>query len=259
MARITRKTQKTFGVSAGATGITEYGTPAAGSAVYSTDPDDIQTTEWETGWAAAALAGTEIPTFQDFNAIHYVATRQIGYLLQEGVPEYGAGTEYHEFSVVKKSGTYELYGSKTDANTGNALPSQTDNTDWQYLGSLAELVNVGGDLPVGTIYMNTSDSTNPATLLGYGTWVAIQDRMIIGASGTYAAGSTGGSATTTQTTTTLAAHTHGINRATANTGTGAMAGSAPVGVFDTTTSTGSGSAMTTISPYYAAYTWRRTA
>jgi hypothetical protein len=139
MAKITRKTQKVFGESAGATGIIEYGSAAAGSPVPTTDPDSIQTTAWETGWAAAALAGTEIPSFQDFNGIHFVATRQIGYLLQEGLAEYDAGTEYHANSIVKKSGTYELYGSITNSNTGNALPSQADNANWKYLGDLTDV------------------------------------------------------------------------------------------------------------------------
>ena len=30
--------------------------------------------------------------------------------------------------------------------------------------------------PVGSVYMNASDSTNPATLLGFGTWVAFGAR-----------------------------------------------------------------------------------
>jgi len=142
MAKITRKTQKVFGSSAGATGIVEYGSPAAGLPVYDTDPDNIQTSAWETGWAAAALSGTEIPTFQDFNGIHFVATRQIGYLLQEGIAEYDAGTEYHTNSIVKKSGTYELYGSIINSNTGNALPSAVDNANWKYLGDLSDLVDI---------------------------------------------------------------------------------------------------------------------
>lgn len=143
MAKIPRKTQKIFGSSAGATGITEYGSPASGTPVYDTDLDNIQTVVWGTGWSGAALAGTEIPTFQDFNAIHFVATNQIGYLLQEGIAEYDAGTEYHTNSIVKKTGTYEIYGSKVNANTGNALPAAVDDANWQYLGSLANLVNAG--------------------------------------------------------------------------------------------------------------------
>lgn len=145
MAKIDRKTQKIFGSGAGGTGITKYGTPAGGSAEFSTDLDEIQTADWLIGWAAAALAGTEIPTFQDFNAIHYVFANQIGYMLQEGIAEYDAATEYYINSIVKKTGTYELYGSKIDTNVGNALPAAVDDANWQFLGDLAALVNAGSN------------------------------------------------------------------------------------------------------------------
>ena len=49
--------------------------------------------------------------------------------------------------------------------------------------------------PVGSIYMNASNGTNPATLFGFGTWVAFgEGKMLLGESSSYAAGSTGGSA-----------------------------------------------------------------
>lgn len=116
-------------------------------------------------------------------------------------------------------------------------------------------------LPVGSIYHNDEVSTNPATLLGYGVWTAIQDRVIIGASGTYAAKSTGGSATTTQTESTMAAHTHSVSTYDNSGATGPRAAGVNTGNSGSisTNSTGGGSAMTTISPYYAAYTWRRAA
>ena len=35
--------------------------------------------------------------------------------------------------------------------------------------------------PVGSVYMNASNSTNPATLLGFGTWVALgEGRVLVG-------------------------------------------------------------------------------
>lgn len=134
------------------------------------------------------------------------------------------------------------------------------------------------ELPVGSLYMNSSDATNPGTLLGYGTWVAIQDAMIIGASGTYPAGTTGGSATTTPTTATTASHDHRLkstdNGETVNYGFGDSGnrGQTVCGISsgtkafysvggtgdDLMENTGSGSAATTLSPYYAAYIWRRT-
>lgn len=62
--------------------------------------------------------------------------------------------------------------------------------------------------PVGSIYMSVTN-TSPATLFG-GTWVAMTDKFLIGASGTYAAGSTGGSTTHNHTS---AAHSHALSDA----------------------------------------------
>ena len=49
--------------------------------------------------------------------------------------------------------------------------------------------------PVGSIYMSVSD-TSPATFLG-GTWERIQDKFLLAAGSTYAAGAAGGSTTNT--------------------------------------------------------------
>lgn len=51
--------------------------------------------------------------------------------------------------------------------------------------------------PVGSIYVSTN-STNPETLFG-GTWARIQDTFLLMAGSTYAAGTTGGSATMSHT------------------------------------------------------------
>lgn len=55
--------------------------------------------------------------------------------------------------------------------------------------------------PISSVYINVSNSTNSATLLGFGTWERVgTGRVIIDANSTYAAGSIGGSATHTHTT-----------------------------------------------------------
>jgi hypothetical protein len=48
--------------------------------------------------------------------------------------------------------------------------------------------------PVGSIYTNASNSTNPATLLGFGTWVLFANGRVLVAydGGTFTAGSYGG-------------------------------------------------------------------
>lgn len=62
--------------------------------------------------------------------------------------------------------------------------------------------------PVGSLYMSIN-STSPAILFG-GSWAAIENRMIIGASSTYAVGNTGGSATTTISSANLPTHVHSV-------------------------------------------------
>lgn len=76
--------------------------------------------------------------------------------------------------------------------------------------------------PVGSIYSNYSNSTNPATLLGFGTWVAIGATMLAGYQAADAnfgtPGGTGGSRDaivvnhthTASSSVTDPAHTHGV-------------------------------------------------
>jgi len=143
--------------------------------------------------------------------------------------------------------------------------------------------------PVGAIFLSTV-STNPSTLLGFGTWVAYgTGRMLISQDATYPAGTTGGSATTTlitanlpshshsaTTTSTDGGHTHGSSIGSgfiSNGGPESLAGgpnlpfgrpsataSGNASITSTTTigNTGSGTAVTTISPYISVYMWNRT-
>lgn len=60
--------------------------------------------------------------------------------------------------------------------------------------------------PVGSVYMSVN-STSPATLFG-GTWERIQDRFLLAAGTSYAAGATGGEASHTLSTSEIPSHTH---------------------------------------------------
>ena len=65
--------------------------------------------------------------------------------------------------------------------------------------------------PIGSIYMNYSDNTSPASQLG-GTWTQISSGQFLLSTGTsYTFGSTGGSATVTLTTNQIPSHTHNTN------------------------------------------------
>ena len=167
--------------------------------------------------------------------------------------------------------------------TGTIAVTQTAGNNTTAIATTA-FVTAGlqAAYPVGAIFLSTV-STNPSTLLGFGTWVAYgSGRMLISQDATYTAGSTGGSATTTLITANLPAHTHTAtvtdpghththNAQQNNAGhqlagggsntvvpTAATINSATTGITVTNSSTGSGTAVSTISPYIAVYMWNRT-
>jgi hypothetical protein len=117
--------------------------------------------------------------------------------------------------------------------------------------------------PIGSIYMSVS-STSPAALFG-GTWSALEGRMLIGADGTYAAGSTGGAATHTLAVTEMPSHSH-IQQGTFNTTPQAYVMPAmnatngtEVATNTSTAAQGGGLAHNNMPPYLSVYMWKRTA
>jgi hypothetical protein len=121
--------------------------------------------------------------------------------------------------------------------------------------------------PVGSIYISTL-STNPNTLLGFGTWEAFATgRVLLGAGtsdATYTAGSTGGTSTHTLITAEMPAHTHSVE----TWGDSGAAGNkvyrtgspnVQVDVAAAALSTGGGGAHNNMPPYVVIYIWKRTA
>lgn len=115
------------------------------------------------------------------------------------------------------------------------------------------------DHPVGSLYIS-ENATSPAELYG-GTWERIEGKFIMGASDSYPAGSTGGSATHTQTVDEIAPHKHiynGYNKV--GNGTPYLSGGDSAWEQEIPTSdTGGGKPMDIFNPYYSAYIWRRVA
>lgn len=115
------------------------------------------------------------------------------------------------------------------------------------------------DHPVGSLYIS-ENATSPAELYG-GTWERIEGKFIMGASDTYPAGSTGGSATHTQTVDEIAPHKHyynGYNKV--GNGTPYLSGGDSAWEQEIPTSdTGGGKPMDILNPYYSMYIWRRVA
>ena len=139
--------------------------------------------------------------------------------------------------------------------------------------------------PVGSIYTNAAVSTNPATLLGFGTWSAFgAGRFMVGLDATNTAfdtaQETGGSANAIVVNHTHSAtssvsdpghnHTVGIQTKTVdqNAGASSLAGAGTtttstattgISVSTSVSSTGSSGTNANLPPYIVVYMWRRTA
>jgi hypothetical protein len=125
--------------------------------------------------------------------------------------------------------------------------------------------------PVGSIYTNATNSTNPATLIGFGTWVAFGAGKVpvgIDASDTDfdTAEETGGSKTHTLTTSEMPSHSHAYTKAIHPSGSGAeqnQSGGAEdrtnFNGTDNTGLTGGGQSHNNLQPYVVVYMWKRTA
>jgi len=166
------------------------------------------------------------------------------------------------------SGVGELvYTTEADADiqiTSVAGINAAAMTGVYAAANVASIATIGALLyPVGSIYANASDATNPGTLLGFGTWVAIEEEVIAGfkSGGTFDPVGTlsEGEETHVLIEAELAAHTHvvaggaGTGQTTANTKEAADT-SRPT----TSASAGSDTAHNNIQPTYVAYLWRRT-
>ncbi len=267
MAKIFRKLQKIFALDAANNG--QFGSAQLGTKVLSSDVDTLQAlSAWDNGWLDAVVSPQTLPTLEEMQATNYVNTYQLKYLFQEGIPEYLSTEKYFQNSIVKKAGTYQLYGSTVDDNIGNAL---TDPTKWVFLVDLSNISPLVPLLeavyPIGSLYMNKTVSTNPNVIFGFGTWAAITDKFIVAHGSTYT--STGGAATVTLSTGNLPASSLGFTLPiyTASPGVtnrigggGPSSGGSPVGSYTgTTNNMGSGTAFDIIPPYQAAYIWERTA
>jgi len=125
--------------------------------------------------------------------------------------------------------------------------------------------------PIGSIYINATDNTNPATLLGFGTWTAFgAGRVPVGfnASDTNfdTAEETGGAKTHTLTADEMPAHTHGATVAPSGAWDPEPAVQVLTYFYESgttygylTTSAGGGGAHNNLQPYITVYMWKRTA
>ena len=128
--------------------------------------------------------------------------------------------------------------------------------------------------PVGTVIINYSSSSSPASKVG-GTWLQITDgRFLLASGGSYALGTTGGESTHVLTISEMPSHTHTIYNTESNSECSAYVpqnGNSLWGSADATFSgwggvskgliqtAGSGTAHNNMPPYRVVSMWRRTA
>ena len=175
--------------------------------------------------------------------------------------------------------------------TGTTGVTQSTSDDSTKLATTAFVQDIAALVkdalfPIGSIYTNSSVSTNPATLLGFGTWSAFAaSRVMVGFDSTNAlfdtAEETGGSANaivvththTATSTVTDAGHDHSTVVTVA--GGGSRGGGQSIGgasasntstkettgitVATTNASTGSSGTNANYQPYITVYMWKRTA
>jgi hypothetical protein len=177
------------------------------------------------------------------------------------------------------TGTTSTTFANLTTNVTGTLPLANGGTGVTSLAALGNLF-----YPVGSIYTNASSSTNPGSLLGFGTWTAFgAGRVMVGFNSGNAlfdtAEETGGSAdavlvshTHTASTDTVGNHQHTY---TVPTGTQTLAGGGNSALFSTTTastsaagshshtvtvnSNGSSATNANYQPYITVYMWKRTA
>ena len=121
--------------------------------------------------------------------------------------------------------------------------------------------------PIGSVYINASNATNPASLLGFGTWSAFGAGKVMvgldaGDTSFDTAGETGGAKTHTLTVAEMPSHKHPMARADGgatyqysyknNVGH-------PTSGVAYTESAGGGGAHNNLQPYIVVYFWKRTA
>jgi hypothetical protein len=176
----------------------------------------------------------------------------------------------------------QLDGSISSATTATTQAPGTSNTTVATTAFASSAFQ--GAYPVGSIYMNASVATNPATLLGFGTWVAFgAGRVPVGFNAANplfdTAEETGGSADTivvshTHTATvTDPGHAHGgvpnISRDRFDSGpfdynaiwfsTTTNTAGATTGISVSNSTTGSSGTNANYQPYITVYMWKRTA
>jgi len=246
------------------------------------------------GDTMTAVRGQDGTTARAWAAADKLELRVVAAALNDFVSEGGdntlSGTNTFSGAIVSSgnntfSGANVFSGAVTAGLTSSstAVTATFGDSDTSIATTAFVQAALSAIYPVGSLYSSTS-STNPGTTIGFGTWVAFgAGRVLLGAGGAYAAGSTGGSAdaivvshthTATFTGNALPTHQHSLQARFVGAGgttggdlnkdygtgatTDAVSAGTPSGSV-AVTSTGSPSTDANLPPYVVVYMWQRTA
>ena len=179
MAKIARVFQQQFGVNGLSTYFGQFGSKTAGFPITSKNPATIQALAAfvQNGWPDAINSSNKAPFLEEMNAMHFLLFYQLCNIFQDGIPVWDPSTTYYTGSVVRKDGTAELYSSAIDNNTGNTLPTQSNNGSWNYINTTSTvppgaMTDFGGSsAPAGWLLCDGSSyptSTYPALFAAIG-------------------------------------------------------------------------------------------
>ena len=134
MPKITRQNHKILGGTGSSDNFAKFGSLVAAAPIKTKDIATIQSLPaWDEGFQSSIFGANKNLLLQDLNSAFYEHSYQIANILQDGVAAWQAATTYYIGSIVRKDGTFELYGSATNDNTGQALPAQANSAQWTYL------------------------------------------------------------------------------------------------------------------------------
>ena len=169
-------------------------------------------------------------------------------------------------------GTYVM--PTTDGDSGQVM-STNGSGQISFTTLSGVTATISNAYPVGSIYMNCSNATNPGTLLGFGTWASFgEGRVLIGIDSSDtdfdSAEETGGAKTHTLSLAEMPQHAHTLSMNTSADGdpdggnrricTDDAEASGPFTPTHLSMSNqGSNSAHNNVQPYIVVYMWKRTA
>lgn len=170
-----------------------------------------------------------------------------------------------------------IYGTANRITVANPTTTPTINISTAYDAAITAQITAAiaaNNLamhPIGSYYINETVATNPATLLGFGTWTAVTDVFLVAHGSTYTStgGSAGGNLNANQIPTLtgvlLAANANGKMGAAQGTGGGTSSsrlsqdGATSDPQIVVSIPNASQQPVSNIPPYQAAYIWKRTA